>query len=188
MKNERIGDVKNPKVIVDANQADNNADNDQTLVNFTQEALMFTSRPKFKAVFGINYDIKKFSFTLGNTVFGPTKFRNDGMDKNLQVEFMTKVVTDLGISFHASERVTIAFNVNNLLNVLPEWKLVSLIADGDKLLNDQTTKTPGYGDLTLKQMQENLITFNQRYSMVTYDGSHFSQLGTILNLAVNVKL
>ena len=29
LKNERIGDVKNPKVIVDANQADNNADNDQ---------------------------------------------------------------------------------------------------------------------------------------------------------------
>jgi len=32
-----------------------------------------------------------------------------------------------------------------------------------------------------------LITFNQRYSQMTYDGYHFSQLGTIFNLTVNVQ-
>jgi len=186
LKNERVGDVKNPKVIVDANKADNKPENDQTIVNFTQEALMFTSRPKFKAIFGINYDIKKFSFNLGNTVFGPTKFRNDGMNKNLQIEFKTKLVTDLGVSFQASEKVAIAFNINNLLNVLPEWEMVALNPDGEKLLSD-TKIDPAY-NLTQKEIQMNLVTFNQRYSIMTYDGYHFSQLGTILNLSVNVKL
>jgi iron complex outermembrane receptor protein len=33
----------------------------------------------------------------------------------------------------------------------------------------------------------NLITFNQRYSQMTYDGYHFSQLGTMFNLSLNYK-
>jgi iron complex outermembrane receptor protein len=187
LQNERIGAVKNPKVIVDANNADNNPANDQTLVNATQEALMFTSRPQYKPILGINYDIKKFGFVLGNTVFGPTKFRNEGMDENLQVVFKTKMVTDLGIYFQASEKITIAFNINNIFNILPEWKMVALNQKGKDLLNDQTPNLAYYG-LTPKEMQSNLIYFNQRYSMVTYDGSHFSQLGTMFNLALSFKL
>jgi len=35
--------------------------------------------------------------------------------------------------------------------------------------------------------QSNLITFNQRYSRMTYDGYHFSQLGTMFNLSLNYK-
>ncbi len=34
----------------------------------------------------------------------------------------------------------------------------------------------------------NAITFNGRYSMVTYDGSHFSQLGTTFLATLNFKL
>ena len=187
LQNERIGEVKNPKVIIDANNSDKNTENDQTLVGPTQEALMFTSRPKFKVVFGIDYDIKKFSFILGNTVFGPTTFRQTGLDKNLECVFKTKVVTDLGINFSANEKISIALTINNILNIVPEWELVALNPDGEKLLSDNT-KQPGFFGLTNKQFNENEITFNQRYSMMTYDGSHFSQLGTIINLAINVKL
>ena len=32
-----------------------------------------------------------------------------------------------------------------------------------------------------------LITFNGRYSMVTYDGSHFSQLGRIFNASLQYR-
>ncbi|MFM2369025.1 MAG: hypothetical protein RL619_1325, partial [Bacteroidota bacterium] len=39
---------------------------------------------------------------------------------------------------------------------------------------------------TLKN-QINDLTFNGRYSQMTYDGSHFSQLGTMLNLSLNYK-
>ncbi len=168
LENEAIGTVKNPALVEQVGQ---------TVVNPTQQALMFTSRPKFKAVFGIDYTIGKFAFSLNNTVFGPTKFRNAGMDKNLEIEFLTKLVTDLGVSYNITKRTNVGINVNNIFNVLPEWKFVALNSDGQTVLND-----PGQ-----RQTQSDIITFNQRYAQTTYDGSHFSQLGTIFNLTLNVK-
>lgn len=168
IENERDGAVNNPAIIAAAGQS---------VIDATQEALIFTSRPKFKAILGIDHEVGKFNFTLNNTVFGPTKFRNSGMDSNLQIEFLTKVVTDFGIGFQASDKVNLSFNVNNLLNVLPEWEFVALNPDGESILNDPAAV----------KAQSNLITFNQRYSTMTYDGYHFSQLGTIFNFAVNVR-
>jgi iron complex outermembrane receptor protein len=147
------------------------------VIDATQEALIFTSRPKYKAILGIEYMVKKFSFALNNTLFGPTQFRNSGMDSNLKLEFDPKVVTDLSIGYQASDHVNVAFNVNNILNVLPHWNFVALTPEGQTILNDPARV----------KVQSNLVTFNQRYSTMSYDGSHFSQLGTIFNLAVNVK-
>ena len=65
----------------------------------------------------------------------------------------------------------------NILNVLPEWEFKAENAAGEAILNDP---------IQVKS-QSNLITFNQRYSQMTYDGYHFSQLGTLLNLSVNYK-
>ena len=48
------------------------------------------------------------------------------------------------------------------------------------------TSLNSYG-ITAIQEQSNLITFNQRYSQMTYDGYHFSQLGTMFNLSLNYK-
>ncbi|TCN52042.1 TonB-dependent receptor [Flavobacterium circumlabens] len=96
---------------------------------------------------------------------------------NLKTEFLAKIVTDLGVNFNASEKLTIALNINNLFNVLPEWKFVAENEAGAALLNDAA----------LVKGQSNLITFNQRYSRMTYDGSHFSQLGTMFNLSLNYK-
>ena len=168
MKNERDGAVINPAIIEAAGQS---------VIDATQEALIFTSRPKYKGILGIDFAVNKFTLSLNNTVFGPTKFRNSGMDSGLQIEFLTKVVTDLGVNFQASDKVSVALNVNNILNVLPEWKFVALNSGGESILNDPAQV----------KVQSNLITFNQRYSTMTYDGFHFSQLGTILNLAVNVR-
>jgi len=177
IKNERDGAVNNPSIVEDAGQS---------VLNATQEALIFTSRPKFKAILGVDYTISKFTFSLNNTVFGPTEFRNAGMSSDLKIEFMTKMVTDLGITYQMNEKTTIAFNVNNLFNVLPEWKFVALNQDGEDLLNDPTP-VPAYFGITRREVESNLITFNQRYPIVTYDGSHFSQLGTMFNLAVNMR-
>lgn len=169
LENKREGRVKNPAIIAEAGQ---------TVLNATQEALMFTSRPKYKAILGADYTWGKFNFTLTNTVFGPTKFRNAGMNENLQVEFLTKAVTDIGVSYQFNDAISATFNANNVFNVLPEWKFVSLNAEGDAILNDAAaTKT-----------QSNLITFNQRYSRMTYNGYHFSQLGSMFSLALNVKI
>ena len=156
------------------------------------DALTFTSRPETKWILGANYEVGKFGFSINNTYFGKTIFNQDGLatndpnaafnseaflNANLKTEFIPKVVTDLGVSYTATEKLTLALNINNLLNVLPEWKFVAENAAGVALLNDPAqVKT-----------QSNLITFNQRYSQMTYDGYHFSQLGTMFNLSLNYK-
>ncbi|MBQ4819120.1 TonB-dependent receptor [Aquimarina sp. MMG016] len=184
IENERDGAVNNPTLVAQAGQS---------VVNDTQEALFFTSRPEFKGILGLNYGMGKFNFSLNNTLFGPTRFRNQGLQdleslvggnaadsdggSDLGVEFMTKVVTDLGINYNATDNITIALNVNNILNVLPEWEFKALTPTGTAVLNDPAAEKTAF----------NLITFNGRYSQMSYDGYHFSQLGTMFNLSLNYK-
>ncbi|MGO4820800.1 MULTISPECIES: TonB-dependent receptor [unclassified Flavobacterium] len=168
IKNERDGAVKNPTLVENAGQS---------IVNPTQEALFFTSRPKTKWILGANYEIGKIGLSLNNTYFGKTTFKQQGMSNDLRTEFTPKIVTDLGVSFSATEKLTLSLNVNNLLNVLPEWSFKAENAAGATLLADPAQV----------KNQSNLITFNQRYSQMTYDGYHFSQLGTMFNLSLNYK-
>ena len=167
IQNERVGDVKNPALVEESGQSVSNA---------TQEALFFTSRPRFKSILGISYRMDKFTASLNNTYFGTTTFRQQGLADGLYTEFIPKIVTDLAISYKVGEKTTIAFNINNLLNVLPTWEFRA--DDGSEALLD---------DAAFLKDQSNLITFNQRYSQMTYDGYQFSQLGTIFNLTVNVQ-
>jgi iron complex outermembrane receptor protein len=143
----------------------------------TINALMFTSRPKTKWILGANYKIRKFDLSLNNTYFGKTTFKQEGLDSNLRTEFTPKIVTDLGINYAATDKLTVAFNVNNLLNVLPEWKFKAENAAGTAILNDPDQV----------KSQFNLITFNGRYSQMTYEGYHFSQLGTLFSLSLSYK-
>ncbi|EIA09879.1 TonB-dependent receptor domain-containing protein [Flavobacterium frigoris] len=143
----------------------------------TLDALMFTSRPKTKWVLGTTYKIRNIELFLNNTYFGKTTFKQDGLDPNLKTEFTPKVVTDLGIHYAATDKFTVALNVNNLLNVMPEWKFKAENATGSAILND----------LNQIKSQFNLITFNGRYSQMTYEGYHFSQLGTLLSLTLIYK-
>jgi len=166
IQNEREGAVNNPKIVEDAGQS---------VVNATQEALFFTSRPITKWILGANYDIGKFGFSLNNTYFGKTTFKQQGMSTDLRTEFTPKIITDLGINFNATDKLTLSLNVNNLLNVLPEWEFKAENSAGQTLLNDPVQV----------KNQSNLITFNQRYSQMTYDGYHFSQLGTMLSFSLN---
>ncbi|MES2325050.1 MAG: TonB-dependent receptor [Pseudomonadota bacterium] len=176
-KNERDGAVKNTKLVADANQ---------TILDATQEALLFTSRPKHKNIIGLDLDYSKFAFSLNNTVFGPTQFRNADLDNtNLAVRFKTKMVTDFGVNYNFNDRTTFSFNINNVFDVTPEWRLKALTAAGATSLAS-TAVDPASG-MTYTETQKNLITFNQRYSMVTYDGSHFSQLGRTFNASLNYR-
>ena len=169
LQNEREGDIKNPTLVEQSGQ---------TVSNATQEALFFTSRPLFKIILGGDFRVGKFAVNLNNTVFGPTTFRQQGLDEGLYTEFKTKLVTDLGLSYQITEKTTFALNINNLFNVLPEWEFK---ADGG------SAPAGKLGDAAYLQGQSNLITFNQRYSQMTYDGYHFSQLGTIFNASLNVQ-
>jgi iron complex outermembrane recepter protein len=151
----------------------------QTVFNATQDALMFTSRPKFKYIFGINYDLGDWGFSLNNTVFGPTKFKQaDFSDPGLFTEFKTATVTDLGINYAATKKLSIAFNINNILNVIPKYTIKS---DGSASAN-AIVNNPA-----LLRAQDLNITFDGRYDITTYDGSQFSQLGTMFSLSINYK-
>lgn len=176
LKNEREGEVNNPALIAAAGQS---------VLNATTEALMFTSRPKFKTILGADWDYKQFNFSLNNTVFGPTHFRNAGMDNNLEVAFKTKTVTDFALNYALTQNTTLSFNVNNMFNVTPSWHFNARNAQGQALL-DSKAIDPAYG-LTPVEVQRNLVTFNGRYSMVTYDGSQFSQLGRTFAASLNYR-
>ncbi|NRT11877.1 TonB-dependent receptor [Flavobacterium sp. 14A] len=143
----------------------------------TLDALMFTSRPETKWILGANYDLGKFNFSLNNTYFGTTTFKQAGLSDDLRTEFIPKIITDLGITFSATEKLTFSFNANNILNILPEWQFKAENAAGTALLSDAAAVKNQY----------NLITFNGRYDITTYDGSQFSQLGTMLNLSMNYR-
>jgi iron complex outermembrane receptor protein len=189
IQNERDGDVKNPTLVEESGQS---------VVNETQEALFFTSRPETKWILGANYEIGKFGVSLNNTLFGKVKFAQQGLQdleslftfpedipmgavqdggSDLRTEFDPKVVTDLGVTYQFSEKLMIQLNINNLLNVLPEWKFTNATATGQAILDGAA----------VSNSPSNLITFNQRYSQMTYDGYHFSQLGTMFNLSLNYK-
>jgi iron complex outermembrane receptor protein len=169
LSNKLDGNITNPKLINDAGQS---------TFDYIQEALLLTSRPKYKAMLGGDLTVSNWNFALNNTLFGPTTFRNDGLDKNLKLEFQTKVLTDVNIGYQFSSRINASIAINNILNIEPEWKLKSLNSNGDAVLSDAA------------QVKKNVnaITFNGRYSMVTYDGSHFSQLGTTFLATLNFKL
>ena len=147
------------------------------VIDATQEALFFTSRPKQKFIVGATYEMRQISTTLNNTYFGSTEFRQAGMSTDLRTVFAPKVVTDVNISYAFDDNFTLTANVDNIFNVTPTWKFEALNANGEKILKDDAKK----------KEQSNLITFNQRYSIMTYDGFHFSQLGTLFNVGLTYK-
>jgi iron complex outermembrane receptor protein len=160
IKNERDGEVLKVK--------------GTPVVDAEQEALFFTSRPKQKFVAGVTYEMRRLNLSLNGTYFGKTQFRQLGLDSNLKTEFKPKVVTDLGATFDLFNNVSVTANVLNVFDVLPEWKFVALNSTGAAIL----------ASAAQTKVQRNLITFNGRYPITTYDGSHFSQLGRIFNLGL----
>jgi iron complex outermembrane receptor protein len=177
IQNERDGAVHDVPSVAAAGQS---------VLDATQEALLLTSRPKYKTILGFDLDYRDFSVTVNNTMFGPTTFRNAGMDPNLSVVFATKVVTDFSINYQISKGLTLAFNINNILDVIPSWKFVAVgdTAKGQALLDSTTKDASGR---TPRQVQTDIITFDGRYPIVTYDGSQFSQLGRTFSLALNYR-
>ena len=173
--NGRIGDVKNPTLVEDAGQS---------VANATQEALFFTSRPQYKAILGLDYTIAGATISLNNTLFGSTTFRQQGLPSNIYTQFAPRVVTDLGISYNFNDNFSAALNVNNVLGVLPEWSFYADDAEGEAFLASSELDPWGR---TNEEALTNLISFNNRYEQMTYDGYHFSQLGTLINMTLSYK-
>ncbi|OED45767.1 hypothetical protein AB832_01250 [Flavobacteriaceae bacterium (ex Bugula neritina AB1)] len=175
IENEIDGNVKNPALVESGGQS---------VFDETLESSIFTSRPETKWILGASYKISDFNISLNNTYFGKAIFKDPGLSSDLRTEFIPKIVTDLGVHYNATEKLALSLNVNNILNVLPEWKFTAENEAGQNLIDDTTVNEFG---ITPIQKQSNLVTFNQRYSQTTYFGYHFSQLGTLFNLSVNYK-
>jgi iron complex outermembrane receptor protein len=147
------------------------------VIDSTQQHLFFTSRPGEKFILGVMYDLDRLHASINATYFGSTEFKQTGLDPNLKTVFDPKVVTDIGVSYDLFSNVVVSANVNNVLDVLPEWKFEAVNSAGDAILSDPAQV----------KVQTNLVTFNGRYDVMTYDGYHFSQLGRIFNLSLTYK-
>lgn len=169
LSNKLLGVVSNPKLINEAGQA---------IFDYMQEALLLTSRPRFKGILGADLTINKWNFNLNNTLFGPATFRSEGLDKNIKMVFKTKLLTDVQIGYQLTSWLGTTLTVNNMFNILPEYVLKPLNAEGQALLNDKAAVRKNI----------NAVTFNGRYGIATYDGSHFSQNGATVLLTLNCKL
>lgn len=168
ISNRLRGMTSSPKLI---------ANTDQVVFDYTQEALLLSSRPKYKAILSGDLTLNKWSFFLNNILFGPATFRSEGLDRNIKLVFKSKVVTDTHISYQFNHSWSASLAVNNILNILPEYHLKALNATGQAVLNDASEVRKNI----------NAVTFNGRYGIVTYDGSHFSQLGMSFLTSVNFK-
>jgi len=177
LNNEVLGTPNDP-VAIKADGA--------SILNTQIKSLLTESRPKYKMIFGIDYVVGKFQLNLNNTLFGPTSFQDldngdagDGTAamENIKQTFSPAAVTDLNVGYNFTKSLHGSFTVSNLFNVLPSWKLVALNAAGQKILDNPTQKN----------LLEGNLEFSGRYRILGYNGSQFSQLGTIFNASFSFK-
>ncbi|MDQ6842773.1 MAG: TonB-dependent receptor, partial [Bacteroidota bacterium] len=177
--NKIVGNPNNPKAIADAGA---------NILSTQIRSLLTESRPRYKAVLGFDYFINKFNFNLNNTLFGPTKFQdldNGGaIMNNIKQVFKTAVVTDLNVGYNFTSKVSASITVNNILNVLPKWDLKLTGSSSDP---NYANAVATLNDPTAKSLLEGFLEFSGRYRILGYNGSQFSQLGTIFQASVNFK-
>jgi iron complex outermembrane recepter protein len=172
LKNDIVGSPNIPKPIKDAG-----AD----ILNTQIRSLLTKGRPLYKSVLGLDVAAGKFNINLNNTLFGPTEFQdldNGGSDmENIKQVFKPAVVTDLQVAYNITKKITAAVNVNNLFNILPKWELEALNTAGETVLKDAAAKN----------LLEGFLAFSGRYRILGYNGSQFSQLGTIFQASLNFR-
>jgi iron complex outermembrane receptor protein len=139
-------------------------------------------------VLGFDLGVNKLNINLNNTLFGPTKFQdldNGGsIMNNIKQVFKTAVVTDLNVGYAFTDKISASVTVNNLLNVLPKWKLELTGKSSDPNYANAAATLNNAAD---KSLLEGFLEFSGRYRILGYNGSQFSQLGTIFQASVVFK-
>ncbi|MDZ7880614.1 MAG: TonB-dependent receptor [Saprospiraceae bacterium] len=181
LKNEIVGTPNEP----DAIKADNSS-----ILNAQIKSLLTESRPQYKSILGFDYVIGKAVINLNNTLFGPTKFRdidNGGAQMNyIQAVFKPAVVTDLNIGYNFTDKVNFSLGINNIFNVLPKWDLEANTIAGAPVAGEAAAKAT-LADPKAKALLRGFLGFSGRYDILGYNGSQFSQLGTVVNGQLTVK-
>jgi iron complex outermembrane recepter protein len=172
LENKIIGTPAEPAAIKSAGSS---------ILNTQIQSLLTESRPKSKVIFGIDYQVKKFNVNLTNTYFGSTSFQdldNGGGDmENIKATFSPGIVTDLSVGYAFTNKLSLTLNANNLLNVIPKWDLVALNAKGAAAIAKPEDKA----------LLRGFLGFSGRYDILGYNGSQFSQLGTMFNANIAFK-
>ena len=179
MRNEIIGAPQDPQAIKDA---------DATILSAQIRSLLTESRPKYKGILGFDYSVTKWHFNFNNTLFGPTKFQdldNGGaIMNNIKQVFKPGVVSDLTIGYDFSSKISASVTVNNLFNVLPKWDLELTGNSSDPNYADAAATLNNPSD---KSLLEGFLEFSGRYRILAYNGSQFSQLGTVFQGTITFK-
>ncbi len=95
------------------------AANGYEIFNRKEQSRILSSRPKTKAILGLDYSKDKFRVNLNNTYFGEVTWQH-ASDPAKDQTFTGKVITDLIISYSFTDKLSTSFTVNNLLNVYPD--------------------------------------------------------------------
>ena len=184
LNNEIVGLPQEPAAIKAAGSS---------ILNAQIKSLLTESRPKYKAILGFDYVVGKWVVNLNNTLFGPTSFRdfdNGGGDMaDIKAVFKPAVVTDLNIGYRFTEKVAFSISINNLLNIVPKWDLVasSVSTVASEQAASATRAAKILNDPAAKSLLRGFLGFSGRYDILGYNGSQFSQLGTVLNANLNIK-
>lgn len=183
LNNEIVGSPNEPAAIKSAGSS---------ILNEQVKSLLTEGRPNYKVILGFDYNMHKWNINLNNTLFGPTAFRdldNGGPDMlDIKAEFKPAVVTDLSLGYQISPKMSFTINANNLLNVIPKWDLVASPAPS---VTDKTASLKKANEILnspeKKSLLRGFLGFSGRYDILGYNGSQFSQLGTMLNANLNIK-
>ena len=104
--------------------------------------------------------------------------------ENIKQVFSPAVVTDLNVGYNFTDKVSFSVTVSNLLNILPKWKLE---LTGNSTDPDYANAKATLANAADKSLLEGLLTFSGRYRILGYNGSQFSQLGTIFQSTLNIR-
>ena len=180
LQNTIDGAINEPAPVKDAGSS---------ILNAQIKSLLTEGRPRYKSILGFDFFIDKWVFNLNNTLFGPTAFRdadngNENMD-NIKAVFKPAVVTDLNIGYNFTTKTSLSLSINNIFNVLPKWDLVADAISGKEA--DKAAGAAVLADPTRKALLRGFLGFSGRYDILGYNGSQFSQLGTVLNGQLTIK-
>jgi len=84
-----------------------------------EQGRILSSRPQTKLIAGLDYNHEKWSLNLTNTYFGSVTWQHAG-DPSKDQTFAAKWVTDLSFTYPMSEKCSLSFGINNLLDVYPD--------------------------------------------------------------------
>jgi len=110
-----INTITTPKILANAGY---------TIFDRQEQGLITNSRPKSKVILGLNYNSKKWNFSLNNTRFGRvtiTAPQSGGIDQELS----SKIATDIGLFYKLTAKISLNATVNNIFNVYPTKTLKS---------------------------------------------------------------